>query len=90
MSELGIATSGISKGALEHHDRFRPLCRSTRVRAYRNLATPDERSWRGLGVLFGDVVLEDADGGGPFERSVGSVVIVEVDESFIGAGALDI
>ena len=51
MSELGIATSGISKGALEHHDRFRPLCRSTRrVRAYGNLATPDERSWRGLGV----------------------------------------
>ena len=43
-----------------------------------------------LAVLFGDVVLEDADGGGPSERSVGSVVIVEVDESFIGAGALDV
>ena len=43
-----------------------------------------------LAVLFGDVVLEDADGGGPFERSVGSVVIVEVDEPFIGAGALDV
>jgi hypothetical protein len=43
-----------------------------------------------LGVLFGDVVFEDADGGGPFERSVESVVIVEVDETFIGAGALGV
>jgi 5'-nucleotidase len=43
-----------------------------------------------LDVLFGDVVLEDADGGGPSERSVGSVMIVEVDESFIGAGSLDV
>ena len=43
-----------------------------------------------LDVLFGDVVLEDADGGGPCERSVGSVMIVEVDESFIGACALNV
>jgi hypothetical protein len=39
-------------------------------------------------VLFGEVVLDDADGGGPSERSVGSVVIVEVDEPEIGVSAL--
>lgn len=33
-----------------------------------------------LAVLRGEVVPDDADGGGPAERSVGSVVIVEVDE----------
>lgn len=42
-----------------------------------------------LGVLFGEVVLDDADGGGPSERSVGSVVIVEVDEPVVGVGSLD-
>ena len=39
-------------------------------------------------MVYGEVVLEDADGGGPFERSVGSVVIVEVDEPGVAAGAL--
>ena len=39
-------------------------------------------------MLRGEVVLEDADGVGPFERSVGSVVIVEVDESGVGLVAL--
>ncbi len=51
---------------------------------------PSWRTQECLGVLFGDVVLEDADGGGPCERSVGSVMIVEVDESFIGACALNV
>ena len=41
-----------------------------------------------LGVLFGEVVLEDVGWGGPSERSVGSVVIVEVDEPVVGPGAL--
>ena len=41
-----------------------------------------------LGVLFGEVVLEDAGGGCPSERSVGSVVIVEVDEPVVGGSAL--
>jgi hypothetical protein len=41
-----------------------------------------------LDVLFGEVVLDDADGGGPSERSVGSVVIAEVDESGVGVGSL--
>ena len=36
-----------------------------------------------LVVLFGEVVLEDAGGGCPAERSVGSVVIVEVDEPVV-------
>ena len=43
---------------------------------------------RTLGVLFGEVVLEDAGGGCPSERSVGSVVIVEVDEPVVGGSAL--
>ena len=34
-------------------------------------------------MLFGEVVLEDAGGGCPAERSVGSVVIVEVDEPVV-------
>ena len=41
-----------------------------------------------LDVLFGEVVLDDAGGGCPAECSVGSVVIVEVDEPVIGAGSL--
>ena len=41
-----------------------------------------------LAVLFGEVVLEDAGGGCPSERSVGSVVIVEVDEPVVGGSAL--
>ncbi len=40
-----------------------------------------------LAVLFGEVVLDDAGGGCPSERSVGSVVIVEVDEPGIRVGA---
>ena len=43
---------------------------------------------RRLVVLFGEVVLEDAGGGCPSERSVGSVVIVEVDEPVVGGSAL--
>lgn len=43
-----------------------------------------------LGVLFGEVVLEGADWGCPFERSVGSVVIVEVDEPVVGCVALGV
>ena len=43
---------------------------------------------RSLGVLFGEVVLEDAVGGCPSGRSVVSVVIVEVDEPLVGVGAL--
>lgn len=42
---------------------------------------------RELVVLFGEVLLDDAGGGCPSERSVGSVVIVEVDESDIRLGA---
>ena len=41
----------------------------------------------GLGVLFGEVVPGDGDGCGPSECSVGSVVIVEVDEPVVGLGA---
>ena len=41
-----------------------------------------------LDVVFGEVVLEDAVGGCPSERSVVSVVIVEVDEPFVGVGSL--
>ncbi len=41
-----------------------------------------------LVVLFGEVVPDDAGGGGPSECSVGSVVIVEVDESVVGVGSL--
>ena len=41
-----------------------------------------------LGVLFGAVVRDDGDGGCPSERSVGSVVIVEVDEPCVCHGAL--
>ena len=44
--------------------------------------------WRPLGVLFGEVVLDDARWGGPPERSVGSVVIVEVDEPDVCPGTL--
>jgi hypothetical protein len=43
---------------------------------------------RELGVLFGEVVLDEAGGGCPSERSVGSVVIVEVDELGVCLGAL--
>ena len=46
------------------------------------------RQYISLGVLFGEVVLEDAGGGCPSERSVGSVVIVEVDEPVVGGSAL--
>ena len=51
-----------------------------------------DRSWynRALVVLFGEVVLEDAGGCCPSERSVFSVVIVEVDEPVVGVGALGV
>ena len=41
-----------------------------------------------LDVRRGEVVPDDACGGCPAERSMGSVVIVEVDESVVGVGAL--
>jgi NADPH:quinone reductase-like Zn-dependent oxidoreductase len=43
---------------------------------------------RSLGVHRGEVVPEDAGGGCPAERPVGSVVIVEVEEAAVGGGAL--
>ena len=43
--------------------------------------------WHGL-VVGGEVVLEGAGGGCPAERSVGSVMIVEVDEPGVGVGTL--
>ena len=41
-----------------------------------------------LGVITGEVVLEDAGWGCPAECSVGSVVIVEMHEPGVGAGPL--
>ena len=41
-----------------------------------------------LDVLRGEVVLEDAGGGCPAERSVGSVMIVEVDEAAVAVASL--
>ena len=41
-----------------------------------------------LGVHRWEVVLEGAGGCLPSERPVGPVVIVEVDEAVVGAGAL--
>ena len=43
---------------------------------------------RRLAVLRGEVVLEDAGGGCPAERSVGSVMIVEVDEAAVAVASL--
>ena len=56
--------------------------------ARRPLAATRAVIWASLVVLRGEVVLEDAGGGCPAERSVGSVMIVEVDEAAVAVASL--